>query len=178
MAEAHPPTAEKRQPFKYTITERFIVCETSVNAAVPPTRRPEWRGEIQVSWMLIFFLTVQVKIPLWVFHEPWWWHVTFPIGLSSFLTTFCKLSRKHLVNIYCCITTFSFCTLSIKSWFQQVILAHDTGFSTEVMASTLFLEASNFPHTQFTQQSKAIRQFICFYGFGSWKLQLLALPRL
>jgi hypothetical protein len=31
-----------------------------------------------------------------------------------------------------------------------VILAHDTGFSTEVMASTLFLEASNFPHTQFT----------------------------
>jgi hypothetical protein len=36
---------EKRQPFKYTITERFILWETSVNAAVPPTRRAEWRGE-------------------------------------------------------------------------------------------------------------------------------------
>jgi hypothetical protein len=35
--------------------------------------------------MLIFFLTVQVKIPLWVFHEPWWWHVTFPIGLFLLL---------------------------------------------------------------------------------------------
>jgi hypothetical protein len=36
---------EKRQPFEYTITERFILWETSVNAAVPRTRRPEWRGE-------------------------------------------------------------------------------------------------------------------------------------